>query len=461
MLSDQLQDFFSGRRVKVIFIFLIIVCAYLVWTLAKIGHAEPLTDQDRAEMIDSVSGIFVDRYVYPEVGMQMDSMLNSNLVNGVYDNYNSLPDFTQSISDDLREFSNDLHIWVKPIPKNRYYVVEGEEITQEQIFLKSLENFGWKKLDWLPGGVGYIKVDKFEDISYAGETAEAALSFMANSQAIIIDLRDHHGGHENMQQLVASYFFDEPTQLSSLYWTYLDSLEEAWTCTDIRGPSLAQKDLYILISNKTASGAEAFAYNMKHQGNATIVGENSAGAAHWSDWYEFPKLGLVAHVPVARPINPVTQKSWEGTGVIPDILIPAQNAFNKAYLEAVLNLEKKFTDKKIKRFLNWLVPSVEARLNPAHLDDDLASKYVGSYLYSDGERHCTISYENGILIYNSSSGKKYNLIPMTENLFKQEEEHEEYGEIRIKFILDESGNVTEFHFLDIIGFMDKRTRIIE
>lgn len=116
---------------------------------------------------------------------------------------------------------------------------------------------------------------------------------------------------------------------------------------------------------------------------------------------------------------------------------------------------------EIKRYLNWLVPSVEARLNPAHLDDDLASKYVGSYLYSDGEKHCAISYENGTLIYNSSSGKKYNLIPMTEHLFKQEEEHEEYGEIRIKFILDELGNVTEFHFLDIIGFMDKRTRIIE
>jgi hypothetical protein len=461
MPLNELKKLLTGRLLKVIFICLIFVCAYLVWNSVTPSQADPLTDQDRAEMIDSVAAIFVDRYVYPEMGMQMDSMLKSNLAKDVYDNDSSLSDFTQSLSDDLRAFSNDLHIWINPIPKNRSYVLEGEKITQEQIFLKSLENFGWGKLEWLPGAVGYIKIDKFEDIAYAGKIAEAALSFMANSQAIIIDLREHHGGQENMQQLVASYFFDEPTQLSSLYWTYLDSMAEAWTRTDIQGPSLAQKDLYILISNKTASGAEAFAYNMKHLGNATIVGENSAGAAHWSDWYEFPKLGLVAHVPVARPINPVTQTSWEGTGVTPDILIPAEKAFNKAYLEAVLNLEKKFTDKKIKRFLNWLVPSVEARLNPAHLDNDLASKYVGSYLYSDGERRCTISYENGILIYNSSSGKTDHLIPMTENLFKLEEEHEEYGEIRIKFILDESGNVTEFHFLDIIGFMDKRTKIIE
>ena len=461
MQLDQLKNLFACRQLKVIFICLIFVCAYLVWISVTPSHADPLTDQDRAEMIDSVAAIFVDRYVYPEMGMQMDSMLKSNLAIGVYDNDSSLSDFTKSISDNLREFSNDLHIWVNPIPENRFYVVEGQKTTEEQIFLKSLKNFGWGKLEWLPGAVGYIKIDRFEDVAYAGKIAEAALSFMANSQAIIIDLRDHHGGHENMQQLVASYFFDEPTQLSSLYWTYLDSLEEAWTSTDISGSSLAGKDMYILISNKTASGAEAFAYNMKHLGNATIVGENSAGAAHWSDWYEFPKLGLVAHVPVARPINPVTKTSWEGTAVIPNILISAEKAFNRAYLEAILNLEKKFSDKKAKRFLNWLVPSIQARLNPAHLDNDLTSKYVGNYLYSDGEKQCTISYENGILVYNSSSGKKYNLIPMTENLFKQEEEHDEYGEIRIEFILDESGNVTEFHFIDIIGFMDKRTRINE
>ena len=459
MPLDELKNSLTGRRLKVIFICLMLVCAYLVWNAVTPSQAEPLTDQDRVEMIDSVAAIFVERYVYPEMGMQMDSMLKSNLANGVYDNDSSLSDFTQSISDDLRQLSNDLHIRVNPIPENRFYVVEGQKITEEQIFLKSLENFGWGKLEWLPGAVGYIKIDKFEDVAYAGKIAEAALSFMANSQAIIIDLRDHHGGHENMQQLVASYFFDEPTQLSSLYWTYLDSLKEAWTSTNISWSSLAGKDLYILVSNQTASGAEAFAYNMKHQGNATIVGEKTAGAAHWSDWYEFPKLGLVAHVPVARPINPVTQTSWEGTGVIPDILAPAGKAFDKAYLEAVLNLETKFTDKRIKRFINWLVPTVEARLNPVHLDKGLASKYTGNYLYSDGEKQCSIRYESGNLVYINSIGEKSNLIPMTEDLFRFEEEHDEYGEIRIKFILDESGNVTEFHFIDIIGLMDKRTRI--
>jgi hypothetical protein len=458
MLTKVLADLLDGRRLKAVFICLMIVGAYLIWNSISPTHAGPLTDQDRAEMIDSVASIFASRYVYPEKGIQMDSLLKSNLSNGVYDGDSLLSDFTKSISDDLREFSQDLHIRVRPIPKNRFYATEDKGITSEQIYLESLENFGWEKAEILPGAIGYIKVDAFEDTAYAGEAAEAALGFIANSQAVIIDLREHHGGEENMQQLVASYFFDKPTQISGLYWTYLDSLAEAWTHTDIRGASLAQKDIYILTSNQTASGAEAFAYNMKHQRNATIVGEKSAGAAHWSDWYEFPNLGMVVHVPVARPINPATNTSWEGTGVIPHIEISPEKALDTAYLEAVLAFEKKSDDKRIKRFLNWLVPTIQGRLNPISLDNDLASKFVGSYLYADGEIQCTITYEDGILIYSSSKGKRDNLIPITENLFKLEKEHEEYGEMRIGFILDGSGNVREFHFLDIIGIMDTRTR---
>lgn len=459
MLTKVLTSLRDSRRSKAIFICLIVVGAYLIWNSMSPTNAAPLTDQDRVEMIDSVTSIFASRYVYPEKAIQMDSLLKTNLSKGEYDSDSLLSDFTKSISDDLREFSQDLHIWIRPIPKNRFYATEDKGITSEQIYLESLENFGWEKAEILPGAIGYINVDAFKDTAYAGETAEAALGFIANSQAVIIDLREHHGGQDNMQQLVASYFFDKPTQTSGLYWTYLDSLAEAWTHTDIRGPSLAQKDLYILISSQTASGAEAFAYNMKHQRNAIIVGEKSAGAAHWSDWYEFSNLGIVAHVPVARPINPVTNTSWEGTGVIPHIEISPEKALDTAYLEAVLAFEKKSDDKRIKRFLNWLVPTIQGRLDPVNLDDDLASKYVGGYLYTDGDKQCTITYEDGILVYSSSKGKSDNLIPIKENLFRLEKEHEEYGEMRIEFVLDRSGNVREFHLLDIIGIMDTRTRM--
>ena len=39
--------------------------------------------------------------------------------------------------------------------------------------------------------------------------------------------------------------------------------------------------------------------------------------------------------PVARAINPVSGSNWEGAGVIPDIEVPASDAFPVAYRRAL------------------------------------------------------------------------------------------------------------------------------
>ena len=455
MLLIKAKSTLYSRFVVAILNSFVLIFAFSINAIGESNPTDSLGDQDRAEIIDSVASIFIDRYVYPEVGLQMDSVLKENLADGVYDDQSSLSDFSQSIMRDLRQVSNDRHIWVEPIPEDRFYVAEGDTITDEQIFSKSLNNFGWMKVEWLAGAVGYIKVDKFEDVSYARETAEAALNFMANCQIIIMDLREHHGGHKNMNHLVVSYFFSEPTELSSLYWTYLDSMQESWTHADIKGRPLYDKELYILTSNNTASGAEAFAYDMKHLGRATIVGENTAGAAHWSDWYEFPSLELVVHLPVARPINPVTKDSWEGTGVRPDIIVPAEKALDTAYLEAVAKLKSSTRDKKLQRLLEWTIPAIQARLNPVEVDDVLASKIIGNYVHEDGKKKYNISYENGSLLYNHHSGNSWIIIPLTETLYG----FEDNDDVRVKFIEDNSGAITEFQIMDQSGIIARRARM--
>jgi hypothetical protein len=39
---------------------------------------------------------------------------------------------------------------------------------------------------------------------------------------------------------------------------------------------------------------------------------------------------FVVGVPFARPINPVTKKDWEGTGVEPDVKVSAADALETA-----------------------------------------------------------------------------------------------------------------------------------
>ena len=444
-----------GFYLKPVLVGIVLALFFSTGVCEEINPKTVLMDKNRTAIIDSVASIFHERYVYPEMGASIDSLLRSRLSDGVYNEYTSISEFANTIKNDLRDITGDRHISVVPIPKDRWYVVEGDIETENQVYSSSLQNFGWVKLEWFLGAVGYIKVDKFENASFASDIADAALSFMANSKALIIDLREHHGGHENMLQLVASYFFAEPTQLGGLYWTYLDSTQETWTQAYINGTPLYDKDLYLLTSSSTASGAEAFAYRMKQHGRATIIGENTRGAAHWSDWYEFPELGIAVRVPVARPVNPVTEGDWEGTGVIPDIEVPAQKAFDMAYLKALQKLAPSITEPQVKRQLEWTIPAINAKVNPVSLDDNLAGKYQGQYLHPDTKRPYIIAHENGNLRYVHYSGSMYTLTPLTETLFAFTDDEN----ARLQFITNENGDVTEFHLLISDGRVFKRTRL--
>jgi C-terminal processing protease CtpA/Prc len=157
------------------------------------------------------------------------------------------------------------------------------------------------------------------------------MGIISYSDAIILDLRQNHGGFSNMVNLISSYFFEDSVELNSLYFSEKDSLIQDWTNPAVPGKKLIDQKLYILTSKNTASAAESFSYMMKQYGRATIIGETTRGAAHWTETYQYPDLGIFLEIPVARPVNPVTKTDWQGTGVNPDIEIPEKQAFTVAY----------------------------------------------------------------------------------------------------------------------------------
>ena len=49
---------------------------------------------------------------------------------------------------------------------------------------------------------------------------------------------------------------------------------------------------------------------------------------------------FAAFIPTGRAINPITGTNWEGTGVIPDIEVPQEDAFKKAYRMALVRVRE-------------------------------------------------------------------------------------------------------------------------
>jgi C-terminal processing protease CtpA/Prc len=211
-----------------------------------------------------------------------------------------------------------------------------------------LDNYGFTKIERLPGNIGLLEFEAFMPPELAGETVSGAMTFLANTSAMIIDLRNNHGGSPYMVAFLSSYLLEpSPTHLNNLYWRKNDETQQFWSIPYVPGKRFGgTKPLYILTSQGTFSAAEEFAYNLQSIGRATVVGERTGGGAHPGRMHRINREFEV-FIPDGRAINPLTKDNWEGVGVRPDIEVPADQAFEIAYTTLLENELKRLSDEPI------------------------------------------------------------------------------------------------------------------
>lgn len=95
--------------------------------------------------------------------------------------------------------------------------------------------------------------------------------------------------------------------------------------------------LYILTSPFVSGSGELLSYTLKHLNKAVVIGNKTMGVAAISTQYKIEDL-LSIEVPIAIPLNPVTNANWEGEGVIPDIEVNSAQSFDIAYKVAKSHL---------------------------------------------------------------------------------------------------------------------------
>src|SRR5262249_44829150 len=113
-----------------------------------------------------------------------------------------------------------------------------------------------------------------------------------------------------------------------------ERVEQWWTSPHVAGKRYADKEVYLLTSKRTFSAAEEFAYNLQTLKRVTIVGEMTGGGARPGGTRPIDDH-FVIWVPSGRAVNPHTKTNWEGTGVKPDVEVPAESALKTAHLAAL------------------------------------------------------------------------------------------------------------------------------
>ena len=287
---------------------------------------------ERKSVIDGAIAQLKDYYIYPETAQKMADAVLAHEKAGEYDKITDGSAFASRLTEDMQAVSHDRHLHVNYAPfKTPQDHSDGPSPEEEQRFRKDLEhdNCGWRKVEILPGNIGYVRFDQFAPPDWCGSTVVAAMNFLAHTDAIIFDLRHNGGGDPKMVDFVVSYLFDKPTHINDLYYRKDDKTTQYWTLPYVPGPRLATQPVYVLTSKRTFSGGEEFCYDLKNLKRATLVGETTGGGAHPVSGHRIDDHFEIG-VPGGRPINPITQKDWEGTGVTPDVPVSSEDALAKA-----------------------------------------------------------------------------------------------------------------------------------
>jgi hypothetical protein len=293
----------------------------------------------RARAVAGAAALLDTFYVFPDVARRMGDSLRARLAHNAYDSYSNGVMFAIRLDDDLAEIAHDKHLHVgyraQPIPPERPHQAGApqgpspEDVAREKEELNRI-NCGFVKSDQLPGNIGYLKFNMFADVDICGATASKALTSLAGTRALIIDLRDNGGGSPAMVAFVSSYLFDKRTHLNDLWTRRTGKTEEFWTRDTVPGSRFGgEKPIYVLTSSRTFSGAEEFTYDLKNLKRATIIGETTGGGAHPVSGHRIDEHFTIG-VPFARAINPISHTNWEGVGVKPDVAVPAKDALATA-----------------------------------------------------------------------------------------------------------------------------------
>jgi len=407
---------FLNKRFKVQFYFLtFLLCS--IHLLAQIDDQyrdlPPLTIADRDSVIQKISELLLENYVFEDVGIKCSNYILEHLQKGSYEDYEDYLDFANRLTEDLQKISKDKHLRVRVRKPDYSRMEQVDPLTAEyqQRVYDERKNMGFQKLEILQGNIGYLQLSEFAPVEIAGKKAAGVMRFLEHTDAVIFDLRENDGGSPALVQYISSFFFDKPTHLNSLYWRVADRTDEYWTLEDVDGKQRPDVPLFIVTSKNTFSSAEEFAYNLQTRKRATIVGESTAGGANPGGMINInDNFGVF--VPMGRAINPVTGTNWEGVGVKPNIKVKANNALNVA-MDKAAKAAGKYREKNEMENMKILEKTQKAlyeglnmyAANQVNSADSLVNSVLNACLNSDLAEEYTLNS----LGYNYLSKKSYQL----------------------------------------------------
>lgn len=400
--------------------------------------------QSTRELADSLSVLLRKAYVFPEKAEAMNGLIKKKQRAGKYEQFNRPEDLAAALTLDLRSVHADRHLIVRYDPQLEKRISTFSQTKKQDtasIRGEQRQNFFFRRAEVLPGNIGYVDFSNFADTNaLSRRTVRAAFTFVAHTDALIIDLRSNFGGSTAMAAEIMSYFFPSKTYVGRHYNRIENTWKEEWIVNRpevTNGLSLTMP-VYFLTSKRTFSAAEGFAYTLQQLKKSKVIGQPTAGGAHAARSFALGQ-GYVVFVPFTRSENAVSHTDWEGTGVIPTDLASDTEALTVAKKIIYHHLLNVVTDSTAIRKFNWLLNELKTALPISEKD---LNSYTGSF-----EEFTFFVKEGQLYGTANQKGQPYALTYLGNNLFRG-------SQWQVEFVKEQSGkyNTLKLYWPD--GWVD-------
>ena len=169
--------------------------------------------------------------------------------------------------------------------------------------------------------VGGITIWRMPGFDFDPAQVDELMGRVANSRALILDLRGNGGGYVKTLERLAGFFFDKDLKIADVKGRKpMDPI-----LAKTRGKDVYGGRLIVLIDSGSGSASEIFARLVQLGQRGKVVGDVSAGAVMQSRAFD-SRVGLDSIVPFAVSVTNADVimsdgKSLEHTGVQPDELV--------------------------------------------------------------------------------------------------------------------------------------------
>lgn len=317
--------------------------------LVGFRHDGALSPELKKSTLDTLSKEMKNFYFFQDLAAKVDDDLAAREAKGEYDSIQTGQDMAKKLTDDMRAICHDAHLHVGYSEEVLPVRDDNEKPSADEIKAMHrqdlLLNGGFESVQRLPGNIGYVEVRGFMQRDDFEKPAQAAMAFLQNTDALIIDLRRNGGGDPASVQYLCSYLFNDKVHLNDISIRGQGE-QEFWT-VKVPGQKMADKPVYVLTSKRTGSGAEECAYDLQSLHRATIIGESTWGGANPGEQVRLNDH-FYAFIPNGQAMNPYTHRNWEGTGVQPDVAVAAPDALRVAQTSALKELLAKATEQEDK-----------------------------------------------------------------------------------------------------------------